>query len=274
MTKKDIDRTKKLIQTDLLTMSGGNNSSERMMFGILIFIFLAGGFAVSPIVGVVASVMGASVAVTEMTKNEMKYNCANMYCVLPVSRKELVRSRFVFAGGTALALNIAVYLLMLLSLKVRLYDHLLTDTGEMLHMICEKTGGTMSEFAMMNLLYSGGLALSMSAAAAILKSYFKNGRQLAENMELGYTKNMSRKDRISGTAAIVGCFAVIGMIVYSAFTGKVSLGAAITLVLSLIIQLMQAADGLLLGAVFLTMGAFSFIYTYICTVIDYEDKDI
>ena len=274
MTVTEKQRMKDLIQTDRLTMKGGSGDQSVMMFGLLLALLIAGGLFVSPLVGCLASLISGIIACTEITNNEMKYQSSRMFCVLPISRRELVRSRFVFAVGITLVINIFIYLLMLLSLKLRLYDILLDDTGEILDMICEKTGGTMSRFSLLNLFSSAALALSLSVTGSFLRNYFKNSEKMAENMDLGYAKNMSAKEKLTSVSVIIVTFAAAAVFVYGFFTGEISFGAAIALVLSLVMQLAQAADGAILCAVFLTVGVFKLVYHYICAVIEYEDRDI
>ncbi|MBR1832485.1 MAG: hypothetical protein IJ784_08645 [Ruminiclostridium sp.] len=58
------------------------------------------------------------------------------------------------------------------------------------------------------------------------------------------------------------------------FSGMIPLDAAAAVVLQLIIQLVTAADGLLFCAVMTALAGFSAMYNYVCTVLEYDDKDM
>ena len=73
-------------------------------------------------------------------------------------------------------------------------------------------------------------------------------------------------------AILVFLFAYIFIMLF--FSGMIPLDAATAVVLQLIIQLVTAADGLLFCAVMTALAGFSAMYNYVCTVLEYDDKDM
>jgi len=49
---------------------------------------------------------------------------------------------------------------------------------------------------------------------------------------------------------------------------------ALAVIVQLFMQLAQAANGFLLGAVLMTMAVFSAIYKYNCTIMEYDEKEL
>ena len=264
-----------LIKTDLLTMSGGKNKNTTLYAFIMMgFIFLLGGFIISPMAGAIVPTIIGAVIVSEITANERKSHCEKMFSVLPVGRKELVQSRFVFVTAVTVALCVAVYLLMLLSLKLKLYV-IISDNTDFLGLMSEMTGGVLTELGGLNIIYSLGTAAGLACAGSTLRSYFKNGDRLGETDDPLGDIYGGKKRRLSAgeKALLILCYAVI-IVFFLAISGMVQILAPVSLIIALFMKLAQAANGALLSAVFLTQGAFSLVYAYVCSVIEYEDKDI
>lgn len=274
MGKFNKTRILDLIKTDLLIISGGKKGGGTL-FGFIImgFVFLMGGFIISPAAGCIIPTITGAIIVSEIASKEHNSGCSRMYSVLPVARHELVQSRFVFAIGINLVLCIAVYLLMLLSMKLKLYV-LISEGADILGMMSERSGGALTEFGAFNIAYSLGASAGMAAAASALRGYFKRGAAYSEEMSdpLGEVFGKKKKMSAGEKVLVILCLSVAACF-FLAMTGVINILAPLALVIQLFMQLAQAANGLMLSAVFFTMGAFSTVYNYVCSVVEFEDRD-
>ena len=102
-----------LIRTDFITMSGGkNNIKTAIILGALLFGGL--GFLFSPLMGLYVPLGFSGFFVPMMFQNEMKYHSEKMFAILPVARKDLVRSRFLMSIVLYLAMALLFWHLKLL----------------------------------------------------------------------------------------------------------------------------------------------------------------
>jgi hypothetical protein len=76
------------------------------------------------------------------------------------------------------------------------------------------------------------------------------------------------------TVIAVLLFIALYIIIMLYFTDVLPMNAAAAVVLQLIMQLVTAAGGVLFSAAMIALGALSGIYSYICTVLEYNEKDI
>ena len=57
-------------------------------------------------------------------------------------------------------------------------------------------------------------------------------------------------------------------------TGVIPAGAIITVISAIFLNLVSAADGIIAGIVFSAVGLLMFIYKYICTILEYGDREL
>ena len=260
-------RTRDLILSDILVMKGGGSSA---VFVMVTLIFLVGGFVISPICGCLCPMLGGFIFVSTLTQNEIKSRGEKMYCLLPIDRRELVRARFVSTAAFTAAITLVFYLLMLLSLKIRVYDILVED-GDFLAMFAERSNGALTELSLLNMYFSAGFWLGIISALGMLRGYFKDSRAFGNEMFETGERKMSLRDKM-----------LIALMVLLPLTFAVLFGAgklngfltAFSLVLQLVKMLAQAANGVILSALFISGAVFKAIHIYVSTVIDYEDTEL
>ena len=255
MNKK---RIADLIRADIIMMNGGKNRLKSTM--IIFFIFsIAVGFFINSAAGMIyAPIIMGVLFVPMIFANEQKYHSEKMYAMIPVDRKEVVRSRFIMTIGLYTIVCLIIYTLMLIAMKAALYKKILGgfDAAELyLDKINSAFGAHMSLFGLNNLLFWASFSMGLSISAGTLRKYFKNGK--------------SKRDYFI-------FFAVLGVLAlfFLCFTGILPITTALIPVIALLLQLMKIMNGILFCAVVLILAVFSAVYSFICTLMEYEDKEI
>lgn len=269
MDKNYSKRILDLIRTDLITMNGGKNNM-RVIFVLMILFFGGLGFLFSPLMGVYVPFLTGAFFVPMMFQNEMKYHSEKMFALLPINRKDLVRSRFIMSFVLYVVSALLFYLLMLLSLKLKPYYFLLGEDAEntdVIRLIAERTG-SMTELGLFNLLYFGVFSVGLMTMSGSLRKYFRN-KATFESMMSGGIRKATRKEK----GYVLLAFAVILFLILNV-TDILPVRTALAPAMQLLLQLAQAANGFLLGAVLVTVAVFSAIYKYICTVLEYDEKEL
>ncbi|MDE5859654.1 MAG: ABC-2 transporter permease [Oscillospiraceae bacterium] len=260
-----------LMKVDLITMNGGKNSMK--MIAVLIIV-LCGftGFCISPIAGVECPFLMGAFFVPMLFRNEMKYHSGKLWGLLPISRRELVNARFLLVLGLYPISSLLFYLLMLLSLAFKPYYLFFGEDAEKMDIIAllaEHSGGALTAVGLFNLIYSAGFAIGMILASGILRNYFKDPERFELSLSLGKVNKAHKKDYRMELLV----FAVILLWVLTV-SGILPIGSAAAVIIQLFAQLAMAANGFLLGTVLVTMAVFSAIYAYICTVLEYDEKEL
>lgn len=264
-----------MMKVDLITMNGGKNSTK--ITAIVFVIFIGGtGFLFSPIAGVYCPFILGTFFVPVLFHNELKYHSGRMWSLLPVKRRDLVNSRFLLVMGLYVISSVVFYVLMLISLKLKPYYLFFGNDSEnmdIIKLIVVHIGGAFTELGFFNLIYFTAFAIGLTVAANGLRRYFRDPESFSGKIIIGAskrkTKEMKRYDVIGGAVALIAIIAVILFI-----TGIIEIGPAVLVVLQVILQLAEAANGFLLGAVMIISSVISAAYQYICTVLEHEDKEL
>lgn len=259
-----------LMRIDLITMNGGKNNMKTMF--IIMFIFFGGfGFAFSPIFGTFGAFLISAFFVPLMFNNEIKYHSEKLHTILPINRRDLVNSRFILTIGLYTIVFLLFYFLMLLSLHIKPYYAIMGEDAEHLDIIAimaEKSGGAFTEFGYFNLLYASVYAFGLIVCTGSLRKYFKNSESIGD----ASTISIKKADKKEITFGIF-ILAIIAFVVLS-ITGIIPTGTALMPILMVIMQLAQAANGLLIGGMAISIAAMWTIYHYICTTLEYDDKEL
>lgn len=254
-----------LMKVDFITMNGGKNNM-RMIF-IFLFIFCGVfGLFITPIFGVYCPMLMGGLFVPTVFKNERKYHSEKLHCLLPIEKQDVVKARFIMIIGLYTIMSFIFYLLMILSIILKLYNLFWGEAGidlEFLTLLAESSNGTFTKFSLFNLIYLVAFAFGMMMASGTLRKHFKDNK----TMELSF-KKITKKEYIIFLAVIV--MLIIWVMIVS---GILPVGTAVLVLMQLVIQIAEAGGGFLLGAILLTMAVFYVIYKYICTVLEYEDKE-
>lgn len=262
-----------IIRSDFITMNGGKNNTRGI--AVLITLFFGGlGFMFSPLVGLYVPFLVGCFFVPMLFQNEIKFHSEKLYSLLPIERKDLVRSRFVISVVLYTVFSLIFYFLMLLSLKIKPYYYILGEDAENadIIMILAQKSGSMTELGIYNLLYFEVFSFGLMILSGSLKKYFKDSRAF-EAIMLGKTKSSDKKENIR-ILLMLGIIAALIVLVAMIISGYLPIGTAGAILIQLISQLASAANGFLLGAVLLTVAVMTAVYKYICTVLEYDEKEL
>ena len=266
-----MNKTFELIKTDIITMNGGKNNMRTIF--VLMFVFCAVmGFLFSPMYGLIGPLMTGAFFVTMMFQNELKYHSEKLFCVLPITRRDLVNARYLLSAGLYTALFLIFYLLMLLSMKLKIYYTLFGDEFadvDRIAYLAEASGGMFTELGLFNLLYFTAFAFGIINITGELRKYFKNSEAFIGTLDLGTKKEARRKEFAAGMI-------VLGVMIVAvlAIADILPLIPILLPILATLLGLAQAADGFMLGVVIVAVAAFKAVYNYVCTVVEYDEKEL
>ena len=262
-----------LIRSDFITMNGSKNNLRLSL--VLVTLLCGGlGFMFSPLVGLYVPLLISSFFVPMIFQNEMKYHCAKLYPLLPIERKDLVRSRFIMSAVLYTVFSLLFYLLMLLSMKLKLYYFTYGDAAEQLDIIkilAEKAGG-MTELGIFALIYFASFSIGLMTLAGNLKKYFMDSQSF-ETLFSGEMRKTGKKENFR-MLLILGVIAAAILLIAMVISGYFPLGSAAAVIIQLFVQLASAANGFLFSAVLLTVAAMTVVYKYVCTVLEYDEKEL
>lgn len=263
--KKIID----LMKADLITMNGGENSLRSVAVLIIIFC-VGGGYCISPLAGVCCPFLMGTFLVPMLFENEVKYHSEKLLGLLPIKRCDLVSARFLLVMGLYAASGILFYLLMLPSLIFKPYYLFFEEDAGQLDIISlavRATGGVLTEYGVFGLAYFTCFAVGMIIAAGSLRSYFKDSEKFDTSSDLN-----GRPQKKYYIHALIA--AAVMMLLFLTVSGILPLGSSALVIIQLLLQLAEAGNGFLLGAVFVAVAVFSAVYKYICTLLEYEEKEL
>lgn len=254
-----------IMRLDLITMNGEKTS----MRTLLIMIFLgsvAGELFLSPMFGFIGMIMVGGMTVPIVFASHLKYGSEKIFGLLPISRRDLVKARFIMFVTLYLAMALVMYIFMEISLAVKIYAELTADMEKML----ASMGVGIAYNSLCRLLFFIFFMFGMACTASGLKGYFSDPEAYEALMGAGTkARKMKPKD------IIITLLVIAALIVFFLFaSGIIPLSAGFAVILQLFIQLFTAADGVLFSIVMLALSGFSVMYSYVCTVIEYEGKDI
>lgn len=273
MDKNYIRKLLDIIHADVITMNGGKGNLKTSAILLLLVVGLL-GFCFDSFFFVMIPLVLGLLFVPMLFQNEIKYHSQKMYCVFPVRRKDIVRSRYILCIGVYLIVSIIFYLFALLAMKLRINYIILGNDADSLNtisMISKQTDGILSGLGLYTLIYIIVLQYGLVSMTSILRKYFRNSSSI-ENLLSGVRKS-GKEDIILGA----GVFLILGLILLI-ITDVLPIGnsilMALFIILQLVSQLAQVADGLMLDFMVITFAVFTVIYSYICTVNEYERKEI
>lgn len=255
-----------LIRVDLITMNGGKNNTRTILI-LMFIIFGVLGFVFSPIIGLYCPLVTGGFFVPMLSRNEQKYHSDKLWGLLPIRRRDLVTARFALSITAYTALFLITYLIMLLAQKLKTYYLILGEGADELDFIAilvQRSGGGFTELGLFNLLYFGAFAFGLIFMTGSLRRYFKDSKTTDISL-----KNVTKKEYIYLLLAVVLILLLVLIV-----TGVLPIGSAVLVFVQIFAKLAEAANGFLLGAVLVTIALFSAVYKYICTVLEYDDKEL
>lgn len=266
-------RLKNLIRADLITMNGSSSNLNKILV-VLMLLTLVIGFLLTPVFAAALPTMTGTFFVGMLVQNEVKYHGEKLYCVLPVSRRELVRSRFLLSVGGYLAGALILYVLMLLAIRLKTYYLLDPESApeiDLLRLFAARSGGSMTEYGAFNLCFFTSFALGLKLLGMSLHRYFRDNSAFSAlgGMD-GLQLRRPKKKELLHYLLIFGLLLLFVLFV----TDMLPIGTAGSMFFLLLMQLAMAADGVLFCAVLVALASFSVIYKYIRTQLEYEEKEL
>lgn len=264
MDKNYIKRIINLMRTDLITMNGGKGNLKSVAVAMLLLFGLI-GFIISPLAGIYTPLMTSFFFVPMVFQNESKYHSSKMFALLPINRKDLVRSRFILCIGIYTIVCIIFYLLMLLSMQFKIYNYI-NGEFDVLEVMAKNFGGGFTSLDMFNLLYFSVFSLGLIALSSSLRKYFKDSKKVTAQ----FSFNKASKQECFIAILIFVMLILIVLVI----SGILPIDSALVVILLLLKQIAGVLNGVLLGIVMLTIGIMTTVYKYICTILEYDEKEL
>ena len=248
--KSDRKRLFSLIRSDLIMMNGGKNSLKLLVvilcltFGAMVFI--------APFMAILVPPLMSFFFVSMLFGNEMKYHSEKMNAVLPVSRKDVVNSRFLLTMTFYAGISLLFYVLMILAV------------------INQQRQGVILFLSSFNAPYAAAFAIGAVIISDKLRKLFSDSRKTSITAKTGGIRKAGMKEYIRALV-ISGVLIFIFLLVFADLLPAVP---ALGFVIGLLMILEKTADGILLLAAALTIAGLTVAYRYICTVCEYEDKEL
>jgi hypothetical protein len=184
--------------------------------------------------------------------NELKYHSERLNTVLPVSRRDIVDSRFILTLSFYCGTSVLFYVLMALAV------------------VNQQKQGVIIRLADIAPFYFAAFTIGAVIISGKLRKYFANSRAMSMSEKTGGIRCAKKREYVYAVI-MAGMLIFLCLLVFSDVLPAVPVLSFIAHFLSI---LGEAAGGALLAAFFLTIAAFSVAYKYICTVCEYEDKEL
>lgn len=156
---------------------------------------------------------------------------------------------------------------MLLAQKLKLSYRILDDGAGELDLIARLvrgSGGAFTELGLFNLVYFAAFSFGLIIMTGSLRNHFKDKRILE-----GSLKTTSRKEYV-----YLLVIAAVGLLWALIISDVLKIGPLLMVFGQLLLELAAAANGFLLGAVLVTIAVLSAIYKKICTILEYDEKEL
>ena len=241
-------------------MMNGEKNSLRTLLVIIAVIGILGSLFLDPAVGFVCLLLIAAAFVPTVFQVQSKNNCERLYSLLPIARKQLVAARFIFVASVYLILSVLTFAVMKISLALGIYK----NSGFYEDLLAKMNSG-IGYPRLCDMLFFLIFAAGASLICITLRERFRNSEKTTA------ADSIAVKPKTLLTAL---AFIALYIIIMLYFSGALPLNAAGSVILQLVIQLATAADGVLLCAVMTALALFSAVYNYVCTLLEYDDRDI
>ena len=258
-----------LIKVDLITVNG----NKKRLLTVLILMFLIFGvlgFITSPLVSIECPLLLGAFFVPSLFRNDIKYHNGNLFSILPVSRRDFVKARFIltlllYAGVSAL-----FYLLMLLALHLKLYLRIFDFRFDLIGLLVSSSDNAFTELGYFNLFYTAAFVIGLFMTGFMLCQFFRN----RDAFHFGFRISMKgKKENAEQIRSVLIAFALIVLFVMF-ISGVLPIGPVTSFVFYLISVLAKAANGILLSILLLSAAFFQFCNRYVTAWLNYEKKEL
>lgn len=255
-----------LMRVDLITINGGKNNIKTLLI-LLLVVFGVLGIVFSPIIGLYCPLVVGGFFVSMLFQGEQKYHIDKLWGLLPIRRRDLVTARYMLSTMAYTGLFLITYIIMLIAEKLKIFYLILgeeADELDFIALIVERSGGGFTELGLFNLLYFGAFAFGLIFMTGSLRKHFRDSKTVDLSI-----KKATKKEYVLLALCVVGIFLLILIV-----SGVIPAGSVLLVAAQLFAELATAANGFLLGAVLVTFAIFSTVYKYICTVLEYDEKEL
>lgn len=255
-----------LIRVDVITINGGKNNIKTLLI-LLFVVFGVLGIVFSPIIGLYCPLVVGGFFVSMLFQGEQKFHTGKLWGLLPIRRRDLVTARYALSITAYTALFLITYLVMLIAEKLKIFYLILgeeADELDFIALIVERSGGGFTELGLFNLLYFGAFAFGLIFMTGSLRKHFRDSKTVDLSI-----KKATKNEYILLALCVVGIFLLILIV-----SGVIPAGPVLLVAAQLFAELAAAANGFLLGAVLVTIAVFSAIFKYICTILEYDEKEL
>ena len=192
-----IDKIKTIINADLITMRG-SKKSNLLLAAVTGCICIFGAFLVSPLVGSYLPLVTGLLIVPLLFQNEQRYHCDKLYCLLPVTRRDVVNARYLFTAALNLVTCLSNFAVTLVSYKFKVYLKVIGDDNDILDKLTATLSSSLSKTGVIVVTCFAMNALSFIMCSSILRNYFKNPESIGVNVSL--SKQRHQPTPFSGKA--------------------------------------------------------------------------
>lgn len=258
--KKIID----LMRVDLISAKGRNKGRFIVML-VLTAMFVGIGFLTESIFMEFSIVVIGVMLVPFIIMAEKTHNAGKIFTILPTDRKSLVISRFALTTGIYTVFSVIIFILYLIMEKFSEF-HGLTISKDV-NELYEKSNGFGTGIQLKALETSEFwliFAVTLMIMAGQLRKYFKKGISSKSSSLL-----RSFLKILGGIALVYAIGAVITLI----FNINI-LKPALIVFLNMILALAAPMNGMLLSIVLIFIGFGFNLYQLICSVVDYEAREL
>lgn len=247
---KNDNRLLSLIRADLITMNGGRNSLKLV---VLIMCLAFGAMTYfAPFMAVLVPPLVSFFFVPMLFGNELKYHSERLNTVLPVSRRDIVDSRFILTLSFYCGTSVLFYVLMALAV------------------LNQQRQGIIISLSDISPFYLAAFTIGAVIISGKLRKHFANSRAMTMTSETGGIRRAKKREYVY--AVIMAAMLILLCLLI--FSDVLPAVPTLSLIVHFLGILGEAAGGLLLAVLFLTAAAFPVVYKYICTVCEYEDKEL
>ncbi len=268
----NIQTIRNIIRMDLIALKHGKSGLKTILI-LLVLLFGTAGVIAHPLVGLYCPLLWGGCFGGAVLNNEVKYHSEKLPALLPVSRKELVQARFLFVTGSYVLVSVLFYLLMRFSCAINeaIYKKLFSESSYMdiLSLLANASGNLFSKTGILNLCYIAAFAIGFTVAVYSLRNHFHD--PYVDKFELHSDKSKKRNRQGFRTMLILAPFFVLYLLIV---TGTIAMPGILMTLLSLLLQIAGAANGALLAFLIAAWAVFCGSYMYICTLLDYEQKEL
>lgn len=154
---------------------------------------------------------------------------------------------------------------MLLSMQFEIYNYI-NGEFDVLEVMSKNFGGGFTSLDMFNLSYFSVFSLGLIALSSSLRKYFKDRKKVTG--QFSFNKASKQECFI---AILIFVMLILMVLVIS---GILPIDSALVVILLLLKQIASVLNGVLLGIVMLTIGIMTTVYKYICTILEYDEKEL